>query len=64
MLERDGTIFPLEIKKTVTPDKRIIRGFKVIDKSPLHIGTVAVLCMADRFGAFDSENLIIPIWLI
>lgn len=64
ILERDGTIFPLEIKKTVTPDKRIIRGFKVIDKSPLHIGTGAVLCMADRFGAFDSENLIIPIWLI
>lgn len=64
ILERDGTLFPLEIKKTATPDKCIIRGFKVIERSPLQVGTGAVLCMADSFSAFDSANLIIPIWLI
>ena len=59
-----GKLCPLEIKKTATPDKRIIRTFGVIDKSPLQLGTGAVLCMAEQFGAFDRDNLIVPIWAI
>ena len=49
---------------TATPDKCIARVFGVIDKSPLQRGTGAVLCLADRFLAFDRENLIVPIWMI
>lgn len=64
ILEGDGRLCPLKIKKTASPDKRIIRTFGVIDKSPLKLGTGAVLCMADRLGAFDRDNLIIPIWAI
>lgn len=64
ILEGDGKLYPLEIKKTATPDKRITRTFKLIDKSPLELGTSAVLCMTDKLSAFDSDNLIIPIWLI
>ena len=64
IIEGDGKLCPLEIKKTATPDKRIIRTFGVIDKAPLEIGTGAVLCMAEQFGAFDRNNLIVPIWMI
>lgn len=64
ILEGDGKLCPLEIKKTATPDKRIVRAFGVIDKSPLQLGTGAVLCMAEQLGAFDRENLIVPIWAI
>ena len=64
IMEGDGKLYPLEIKKTATPDRRIIRTFGVIDKSPLQIGTGAVLCMAEQFGAFDLDNLIVPIWAI
>lgn len=64
IIEGDGKLCPLEIKKTATPDKRIVRAFSVIDKSPLSIGTGAVLCMSEQFGAFDRENLIVPIWVI
>ena len=64
ILEGDGKLCPLEIKKTATPDKRIVRTFGVIDKSPLQLGTGAVLCMAEQLGAFDRENLIVPIWAI
>ena len=46
------------------PDKRLTRVFHVIDKSPLQLGTGAVLCMADHFSTFDSNNLIIPVWMI
>ncbi len=64
ILEGDGKLCPLEIKKTAMPDKRIVKMFEVIDKSPLEIGTGAVLCMSEQFGAFDRDNLIIPIWMI
>ena len=64
ILECDGKLCPLEIKKTVTPDKRLTRVFGVIDKAPLQRDTGAVLCMADRFSAFDRDNLIVPIWMI
>lgn len=64
VMEGDGKLCPLEIKKTATPDKRIIRTFGVIDKSPLKLGTSAVLCMAEHLGAFDRDNLIVPIWEI
>ncbi len=64
VMEGDGKLYPLEIKKSVTPNKRIVKTFGVIDKSPLQIGTGAVLCMAEQFGAFDRDNLIVPIWMI
>ena len=64
IIEGDGKLCPIEIKKTTTPDKRLTRVFGVIDKSPLQMGTGAVLCMADRLSAFDKEHLIIPIWMV
>ena len=64
IIEGNGKLCPLEIKKTAAPDKRIIRTFGVINKSPLQLGTGAVLCMAEQFGAFDRDNLIVPIWAI
>ena len=64
IMEGDGKLCPLEIKKTAMPDKRILRTFGVIDKAPLQVGTGAVLCMAEQFSAFDKENLIVPIWMI
>ena len=64
IIEGDGELCPLEIKKTAMPDKRLTNTFSVIDKSPLKIGTSAVLCLAEKFSAFDKDNLIVPIWMI
>ncbi|MDO5116361.1 MAG: ATP-binding protein [Synergistaceae bacterium] len=64
IMEGDGKLCPLEIKKTATPDRRLVRTFKAIEKSPLQRGVGAVLCMADKLGAFDRNNLIVPIWMI
>lgn len=64
LMEGDGKLCPIEIKKTMSPDRRLTRVFQVIEKSSLQRGTGAVLCLAEKLGAFDSENLIVPIWLI
>lgn len=64
IMEGDGRLHPIEIKKTATPEKKMISNFSVIEKSPLQRGTGAVLCLSEKLGAFDKENLIVPIGLI
>lgn len=64
IIESDGKLFPIEIKKTATPDRRIVKVFNVIDKAPLVRGVGALLCTSPKLSAFDKDNLIVPIWLI
>ena len=64
LLERDGKLFPLEIKKTAMPGSQLTRVFKVLDKSSLQRGTGAVICMVEKLGALDRDNLIVPVWLV
>ncbi|MEG0429540.1 MAG: ATP-binding protein [Hydrogenoanaerobacterium sp.] len=62
LLEDSGKLYPMEIKKTATPQSQLTRVFRVIDKATLERGTGAVLCTTDRLSAFDRNNLIVPIW--
>jgi predicted AAA+ superfamily ATPase len=64
IIESNGKLFPMEIKRTATPDIRLTRVFGVIDKSPMVRGTGAILCTAEKFSAFDKDNLIVPIGMI
>ncbi len=64
VLERNGMLYPLEVKKTMMPDKRLTNVFGVLDKTSLKRSTGGILCLSDKFTAFDRENLIIPIWEI
>ena len=63
IIEKDGKLHPLEIKKTASPKRGLTNVFELIDKSPLERGTGAIMCMSDKLSAFDKDNLIIPIWL-
>lgn len=64
ILEGDGKLYPIEAKKTATPASQLTRVFNVIDKPPLVRSTSAILCTCDKFSAFDSDNLIVPVWMI
>ena len=64
IIEGDGKLHHIEIKKTATPASQLTRVFGVIDKSPLIRGTGAVLCTSDKLSAFNSDNFIVPIWLV
>ena len=64
LLEGDGTLEPIEIKKTASPSKGMIASFTALEKPPLRRGTGALICLAEHLGAFDSENLIVPVGLV
>ena len=64
LIETDGALYPIEIKKTMHPEKRMIDNFSVVDKMGLTRGTSAVVCLSDKLSAFDKDNLIVPVGLI
>lgn len=64
LMEGDGQLYPIEIKKTATPKKKMMDNFSVIEKSPLKHGVGAIICTAEKLGAFDSDNLIVPVGLL
>ncbi len=47
LIFRDGTIYPIEIKKTTAPAKRDIRHFSVLDKLGVPRGPGSVLCLTE-----------------
>jgi len=64
LLERDGALEPVEIKKTASPSKGMISSFTALEKPPLRRGKGAIICLAEHLGAFDKDNLIVPAWLV
>jgi predicted AAA+ superfamily ATPase len=64
LLERDGTLEPIEIKKTASPSKGMLSSFTALEKPPLRRGTGAIICLTEHLGAFDKDNLIVPMGLV
>lgn len=64
VLEHDGILNPIEIKKTANPGTELTRVFTVLDRASATRGNGAILCMKPELGAIDKNNLIVPIWMI
>lgn len=64
IMEHDGVINPIEIKKTSNPGTELTKVFGVLDKASVQRDKGAVLCMKPNLGAIDKDNYIVPIWMI
>lgn len=64
IIEQDGTLFPIEIKKSGTPDKNAIKHFSVLEKTKKTIGTGNVICLSKDILPIDEKNWYVPVWLI
>lgn len=64
VLECDGVLHPLEIKRSVNPASQLINAFAVLDKGSVPRGRGAILCMRPELSAVDADNYIVPIWMI
>lgn len=78
ILYQDGTVFPIEIKKSAAP-KDAVKNFSVlapIEKEPeedafsgaahlkTQIGTGAVVCLSPDILPIDKKNWYVPAWII
>lgn len=64
ILETDGILHPIEIKKSSNPNASMAKNFNVIKKSKREIGQGAIICLKEAITAIDKNILVIPIWCI
>lgn len=64
ILEHDGILNPIEIKKTSNPGTELTKIFALLDKASVPRGKGAVVCMKPKVGVIDRENYVIPVWVI
>ena len=59
IIEQNGKLYPIEIKKTANPSKDMIENFKVLE-TVKEVGEGAIICMYDNIINLDEKNKIIP----
>lgn len=64
ILEHDGILNPIEIKKTSNPGTELVKVFELLDKGMVPRSKGAVICMKPTLGVIDRENYIVPVWMI
>ena len=64
VLEHDGVLNPIEIKKTSNPGTELVKVFELLDQSSTPRSKGAVICMKPGLSAIDRDNYIIPIWMV
>ena len=76
LLYQNGTVYPIEVKKSASPGKTAIKNFSVLEpiaepdrfggmqELKVEIGTGNVICMAQDLLPVDEKNWYVPVWLI
>ena len=60
VIEQDGILHPLEIKKASEPDRRAVKVFEHLRKTSRPVGAGGIVCMTDRPYPIDRNNSYIP----
>ena len=76
LLYKNGTLYPIEVKKAASPGKSSAKSFHVLApvESPekfgetkdlkVNIGSGSVVCMSSDLQTIDEKNWLVPVWLI
>ena len=59
IIEENGKLHPIEIKKSANPTKEMISNFKVLEKLG-NVGEGGIICMYDKVINLDEKNRVIP----
>ena len=61
VLYKNETLYPLEIKKTASPSKEMIKNFSILNKTKKKIGKGGIICLYPEIIPLDENNDVIPI---
>lgn len=64
VLERDGTLHPMEIKRTANPQRAMTRSFAALERSGLRVDSGVILCLKQEIGALPGGALYVPVWVL
>lgn len=60
LIERDGELHPVEIKKSASPSKGDLKHFRLL--KDVRVGNGALICMTKEALPMDEKNWSIPAW--
>ena len=61
ILEYDGKLHPIEIKKSSNPTQDMVRNFNVLEKTGAQIGMGAVICLKNKASMLSRNVAIVPV---
>ncbi len=61
VIYQDGTLYPIEIKKTTLPSKEDRKHFHMLNSFRLPVSQGAVICLAEDFYPLTSDISILPL---
>ena len=64
LIVQDGTIYPLEIKKTAAPDKNTVRHFHVLEKLDLPRGPGGLVCLSEHALPLGKDVVSVPVGVL
>ena len=64
MIHENGTIYPIEIKKSADPGKDALKNFTVLKSLPDKIGEGAVICLSSQLYPLDQMNRVVPVGMV
>ena len=64
VLEIEGGLYAFEIKRTASPERKLIRTFSLLEKSGKELKAGGIICMAEKPFPMDSSNFLLPVNLL
>jgi uncharacterized protein len=64
LIIRDDTVYPVEFKKTATPDRNAIRHFRLLDSLSVNVGEGGVICLSESLLPITTGVTAIPVSLV
>ena len=61
LIVKDRTVYPIEIKKTASPQKKTVRHFKILEKLNMTIGHGGVICLCEQVLPISENAFSIPL---
>ena len=61
IIEENGVLYPVEIKKSANPGKEVLKNFSVLSSLNKTIGNGAVMCLSSFPIPLDSGNMQLPL---
>ncbi len=64
IIEQNGVLYPIEIKKSANPSQSSTKNFNVLEKTGHKVGAGNVICMINEIIPADRMNYYVPVSLI
>jgi predicted AAA+ superfamily ATPase len=62
VIERNGTLYPIDVKKTAAPSRADAKNFSALRKLKKPVGTGAILCLSRTAVPLADDLLALPVW--